>query len=80
MSILKPQPAQSKADAAKAFAEAENTTIPANRSSRPPNGEVRVIVNVPEEMRRQLKMLAAKDGTTITDMFKEWARERISQG
>lgn len=80
MSILKPQPAQSKADAAKAFAEAENVNSSANRSSRPPNGEVRIIVNVPEEMRRQLKMLAAKDGTTITDMFKEWARERISQG
>lgn len=79
MSILKPQPAQSKADVAKAFAEAEKTTTPANRSSSPPSGEVRVIFNVPKSMRTELKAIALKEETTVSELLRESVRELIEK-
>lgn len=78
MSILKPQPAQSKADVAKAFAEAEKTTTPANRSSSPPSGEVRVIFNVPKHMRHELKKIVLEEDLTLSEVFREFAREMIA--
>lgn len=78
MSILKPKPVQSKAHTAKAFAEAEKAEPRASRSSAPPSGEVRVIFNMPKHMRHELKKIVLEEELTLSEVFREFAREMIA--
>lgn len=79
MSILKPQPMPSKVDVAKTFAEAKSLTTSENRSSNPPTGEVRVIFNVPKSMRTELKAIALREETTVSELLRESVRELIEK-
>jgi hypothetical protein len=53
------------------------TKTPTGRSVSAPSGMIRLTVNMPVELHRELRIQALREGTTVTEMVVSWARDRL---